>query len=122
MLENCPWRSANVLISLLCLTIILTFAPALADESNSAEVSAHILQAEMALQRDEYLKATIEYRKAAELSDSVELARKATRMGFTYGFNDEALLSAKRWVKLDKESDEARAFFGPTVLSRRRSA
>lgn len=112
MLENCPWRSANVLISLLCLTIILTFAPALADESNSAEVSAHILQAEMALQRDEYLKATIEYRKAAELSDSVELARKATRMGFTYGFNDEALLSAKRWVKLDKESDEARAFLG----------
>lgn len=112
MLENCPWRSANVLISLLCLTIILTFAPVLADESNSAEVSAHILQAEMALQRDEYLKATIEYRKAAELSDSVELARKATRMGFTYGFNDEALLSAKRWVKLDKESDEARAFLG----------
>lgn len=112
MLENCPWRSANALISLLCLTIILTFAPVLADESNSAEVSAHILQAEMALQRDEYLKATIEYRKAAELSDSVELARKATRMGFTYGFNDEALLSAKRWVKLDKESDEARAFLG----------
>jgi tetratricopeptide (TPR) repeat protein len=112
MLENCRWRPANTLISLLTLTITLSFPPALADESASAEASAHILQAEMALQRNEYLKATVAYRKAAELSDSVELARKATRLGFNYGFNDEALLSAKRWVKLDKESDEARAFLG----------
>ena len=112
MLENCRWRPANRLISLLTLTIILSFLPALADESASSVASAHILQAEMALQRNEYLKATIEYRKAAELSDSVELARKATRLGFSYGFNDEALLSARRWVKLDKDSDEARAFLG----------
>jgi tetratricopeptide (TPR) repeat protein len=112
MLENCRWRSANTLISLLTLTIILSYLPALADESPSSEASAHILQAEMALQRDEYLKATVEYRKAAELSDSVEVARKAARLGFTYGFNEEALLSAKRWIKLDKDSDEARAFLG----------
>ena len=112
MLENCRWRPANTLISLFTLTILLSFLPALADESTSSEVSAHILQAEIALQSNEYLKATIEYRKAAELSDSVELARKATRLGFNYGFNDEALLSAKRWVKLDKDSDEARAFLG----------
>jgi tetratricopeptide (TPR) repeat protein len=112
MLENCRWRPANTLISLLTLTITLSFPPALADESASSEASAHILQAEMALQRNEYLKATVEYRKAAELSDSVELARKATRLGFTYGFNEEALLSAKRWIKLDKDSDEARAFLG----------
>ena len=112
MLENCRWRPANTLISLLTLTIILSYLPALADESPSSAASAHILQAEMALQSDEYLKATVEYRKAAELSDSVELARKATRLGFTYGFNEEALLSAKRWIKLDKDSDEARAFLG----------
>ena len=66
----------------------------------------------MALQRKEYLKATIEYRMAAETSGSVELARKATRLGFSYGFNDEALRAAKRWVKLDENSDEARAFLG----------
>ena len=112
MLENCRWRPANTLISLFTLTIFLSFLPALADESTSSEVSAHILQAEIALQGNEYLKATIEYRKAAELSDSVELARKATRLGFNYGFNEEALLSAKRWIKLDKDSDEARAFLG----------
>lgn len=112
MLENSRWRSANALISLLAFTIIPIHEPVLADESASSEVSAHILQAEIALQRSEYLKATVEYRKAAELSESVELARKATRLGFSYGFNDEALLAAKRWVKLDKRSDEARAFLG----------
>jgi len=112
MLENFRRRSANRLISLLAFTIFLSQAPVLADESPSSEASAHILQAEIALQGKEYLKATIEYRKAAELRDSVELARKATRLGFSYGFNDEALLAAKRWVKLDKASDEARAFLG----------
>ena len=112
MLENCRWRSANMLISLLAFTIFLSQEPVLADESASSEASAHVLQAEIALQGKEYLKATIEYRKAAELSDSVELARKATRLGFSYGFNDEALLAAKRWVKLDKASEEARAFLG----------
>ena len=112
MQENCRWRSANALISLLTLIITLSFLPVLADESTPSASSAHILQAEMALQRNEYLKATVEYRKAAELSDNVELARKATRLGFTYGFNEEALLSAKRWIKLDKDSDEARAFLG----------
>ncbi len=112
MLENCRWRSANALISLLALTIVLSPEPVLADESSSSEASAHILQAEIALQRKEYLAATIEYRKASELSESVELARKATRLGFSYGFNDEALIAAKRWIKLDKDSDEARAFLG----------
>ena len=112
MLEISRWRPANTLISLFTLIILLSFLPALADENASSEASARILQAEIALQSNEYLKATIEYRKAAELSDSVELARKATRLGFNYGFNDEALLSAKRWVKLDKDSNEARAFLG----------
>ena len=101
-----------MLILLLAFTIFLSQEPVLADESASSEASAHVLQAEIALQGKEYLKATIEYRKAAELSDSVELARKATRLGFSYGFNDEALLAAKRWVKLDKASEEARAFLG----------
>jgi len=112
MQENARWRPVERLISLLALTTILSFANVYADEEASSEASAHILQAEMALQRKEYLEATIEYRKAAESSDSVEIARKATRLGFSYKFNDEALLAAKRWVKLDPDSDEARAFLG----------
>jgi tetratricopeptide (TPR) repeat protein len=112
MQDKPRWRSAGKLISLLILTTFLSFTTAHGDEDTSSKAGAHILQAEMALQRSEYLKATIEYRKAAELSNSVELARKATRLGFSYRFNDEALLAAKRWVKLDKNSDEARAFLG----------
>lgn len=110
MQDKARWRSAAKLISLLAVTTC--FATVYADEDASSEVSARILQAEMALQRKEYLEAVTEYRKAAELSGSVELARKATRLGFSYGFNDEALLAGKRWVKLDPESDEARAFLG----------
>jgi len=112
MQENARRRSVERLISLLALTTILSFTNANAGEEASSEASARILQAELALQRKEYLKATIEYRKAAESSDSVEIARKATRLGFSYRFNDEALLAAKRWVKLDPDSDEARAFLG----------
>jgi tetratricopeptide (TPR) repeat protein len=103
-------RSAAKLISLLALTTI--FATAYAADDGAAQVGAHILQAELALKRQEYLEAATEYRKAAQQSDSVELARKATRLGFSYRFDDEALLAAKRWVKLDPDSDEARAFLG----------
>jgi len=112
MLELRRWRSAARLVALVALIITLTPAAVYADDAGSAEVNAHIVKAEIALQNDEYLKATTEYRKAAELSQNVELARKATRLGFSYGFNDEALRAAKRWVKLDKDSDEARAFLG----------
>ncbi len=112
MQENCRWQSVIGLILLLTLTNFLIYVPANAEESASSEASAHILQAEIALQRSEYLAAATEYRKAAELSTSVELARKATRLGFSYGFNEEALKAARRWVKLDPDSEEARAFLG----------
>jgi len=110
MQEIARWRSAAKLICLLALTSV--FATTYAAEDDSAEISARILQAEMALQRKEYLEAVTEYRKAAQMSESVDLARKATRLGFSYGFNEEALLAAKRWVKLDPDSDESRAFLG----------
>ena len=110
MQDIARWRSAAKLICLLALTSV--FATTYAAEDDSAEISARILQAEMALQRKEYLEAVTEYRKAAQMSDSVDLARKATRLGFSYGFNEEALLAAKRWVKLDPDSDESRAFLG----------
>ncbi len=99
-------------IALVALATILHSEPLFADDQQSSEASAHILQAERALQRRDYLEAAVEYRKAAEASDSVEVARKATRLGFSYGFNEQALAAAKRWIKLDKESDEARIYLG----------
>ncbi|MBT8087284.1 MAG: tetratricopeptide repeat protein [Gammaproteobacteria bacterium] len=100
------WVSAAALFTLL----FLTYQQALADQSRDSDASAHILQAEMALQRNDYLTATVEYRKAAELSDSPETARKATMVGFAYRFDDETLRAARRWSKLATDSDEARSY------------
>ena len=90
--------------------VALSNASAAADEPDYTDVNAYILQAEMALQRTDYLKAAQEYRKAAELSDNPDIARQATVTGMTFGFNDEALRSAKRWFEVSKKSDEARAY------------
>lgn len=91
------------------LALLILAAPAYgpADEEASSEASAHVLQAEIALQADEYLKAAREYRMAAELSESVDIARQATRIGFDFGFNEEALRSAERWLELEPDSENA---------------
>lgn len=81
--------------------------PVLAKDSEPSDASAHVLQAEIALHAMDYLKAAHEYRLAAELSESVEIARQATRIGASYGFNDDALRSAERWLELEEDSDEA---------------
>lgn len=97
--------------------LILAISPfSRADEDVSDAASEHILQAEIALNADEYLRAAIEYRKAAELSDSAEVSRQATRLAFEFGFNDEALIAAKRWLKLDPDSDEALLHVAQTQL------
>lgn len=106
------WLAAAVLLTLFALTP----PPAIADEAKASDASAHILQAEMALQRRDYLKATVEYRKAAEISSSAETARKATTVAFAYGFDDEALQAAKRWAKLDPGSDEARTYLAQSYF------
>ncbi len=110
MQHSFRWRTAFALGTLIALTMIVE--PALADEQDTTHAEQHQQLAEAALQEREYLKAATAYRKAAEASDSVDVARTATRVGFLYGFNDQALLSAKRWVKLDKDSEEARAYLG----------
>jgi Tfp pilus assembly protein PilF len=94
----------------LCTLIACTSTPAAADEQDNSEVGAYILQAEMALQRSDYLMAAEEYRKAAELSDNPDVARQAALVGMTYGFDREALVAAKRWLKLDRDSNEAHVF------------
>jgi tetratricopeptide (TPR) repeat protein len=106
MHETRRWPAAAALWTLIAITI----TPAWADEADTSEAGAYILQAEMALQRDDYLMAAQEYRKAAELSDDPDVARQAVLVGMAYGFNREALAAAKRWHKLDKSNNEARVF------------
>ena len=98
------------------LAALIAAPPATVAEEESSDASAHVLAAEMALQGKDYRKAATEYRKAAELSSSVEVARTATRVGFAYKFNEEALKSAKRWSKLDPESDEARLYLAQSYF------
>ncbi len=80
------------------------------------ELAGHLLSAEMALQENRYQEAASEYRKAAEISEDPEVAQQATRIGYSYGFNDDALKSAQRWIKLDDESDEALLYVSQLYL------
>ncbi len=89
------------------LLMLLLGATAHADDAAPSGASAHLLAAELALSRDEYLEAARQYQKAAELSNSAEVARQATRVAFGFGFSDEALAAAKRWLELEPDSDEA---------------
>ena len=104
MHQQLRWLSA-----LWAVTALTLFCPiALADDEKArSEAAAHLLQAELALQGSEFLEAVREYRKAAQISESVDIARQATRVGYSFGFNDEALLAAERWLELDEDSDEA---------------
>jgi tetratricopeptide (TPR) repeat protein len=105
MHQQLRWLSG--LWAVTALTLFCSFAFADDEEEARSEAAAHLLQAELALQGSEFLEAVQEYRKAAQISESVDIARQATRVGYSFGFNDEALLAAKRWVELDDDSDEA---------------
>lgn len=95
--------------------VLLTATPhVFADDAE--ELSEHLLQAELALRNSQYQEAAIEYRRAAELSDDPEIAQQATRIAYSYGFNEEALKSAKRWAKLDGEDDEALLYVAQLYL------
>jgi tetratricopeptide (TPR) repeat protein len=102
-------RNRRLLSALWAVTALTLFCPtAFADDEDArSEAAAHLLQAELALQGSDYLEAVREYRKAAQISESVDVARQATRVGYGFGFNEEALLAAKRWLELDEGSDEA---------------
>ncbi len=87
--------------------LLLLSLISVADETQPSDASAHVLRAEIALHRMDYLEAAHEYRLAAETSKSVDIARQATRIAFSYGFYEDGLISAKRWLELEQDSDEA---------------
>jgi len=98
-------HSLNISGRALVAALALTAAPGLhAQETDRAEAGSHLLAAEIAYQADNYLEAVQEYRKAAELSDSVEIAQRATRVAYELGFNEVALGSAERWIELDPDN------------------
>jgi len=80
------------------------------------EAAGYLIDGENALQEGDYLQAAVAYRKAAELSDNVEVAQKATKMALRLGFNEEALLAVNRWLELDENNDEAAVYYAQLQL------
>lgn len=106
-MHDCFRRLAAVLAATALFPLSVLSPAAIGDDTADNDASAHVLQAEIALHAQEYLKAAREYRLAAEQSDSVDIARQATRVASSFGFNEDALIAAKRWLKLAPDSDEA---------------
>ncbi|MEO1204460.1 MAG: tetratricopeptide repeat protein, partial [Pseudomonadota bacterium] len=100
-------RRLPVSLAAPALIILSLCQPVIAADDDGSDASAHVLQAELALHRQDYREASREYRMAAELSESADIARQATRIATSYGFNEDALKSAERWNDLDKDSNEA---------------
>lgn len=104
----------HLLASALLLMLLLPASQnVLADDDNDNGIAAagHLIEGENALQAGEYLKAAEEYRKAAQLSQNIDVARKATHISLRLGFNEEALLSVARWIELDESDEEARVLY-----------
>ena len=99
------------------LTIIITcFLVWASANANNDKASAHIIAAEEALAEQRYKEAATEYRIAAGFSDNASVAATATRVGYSYGFNQDALKSARRWLKLDAESKEGLLYIAQIYL------
>lgn len=103
------YRTLARLLVLGCFGVFVLASPArAADEAGDA--AGHLLAAEAALKDKDYLRVSSEYRKAAANSESPEVARRATLVSFNFGFQDDAVASAERWLELEPDSDQALFF------------
>ncbi len=98
-------RTVRSVTSGFVLAVALAWQPALAQTADP--VDKLVTEAQEALDQQRYKEGVAAYRKAAEISDDVEVAQQAARIAYSYGFNKDALAAAKRWVALDDDSDEA---------------
>lgn len=98
-----------------CLALFTVANTALAADDQD-EIAAHVLAAETALEEHAYQVAATEYQRAAELSDDPEIAKSATRVAYSYGFNEAGLVSAKRWTTLDPDDEEAALYVAQLYL------
>ncbi len=103
--------------SLMLAVLLLAGADQVWANSDPALAAAgHMIEGENALQAGDYLKAATEYRKAAELSDNVDVARNASEIAMRLGFDDQALLSVQRWLELDEANEAAKVYYAQLQL------
>jgi tetratricopeptide (TPR) repeat protein len=72
--------------------------------------NALVQDAEVALQRGEYLEASKTYLHAAQVSQDEEVAEQATRIAYENRQWTLVQASAERWLELNSTSEEARRF------------
>jgi len=90
--------------------------------SLSGEVLYYLLAAEIALQRNRMDVAVEGYSKAAEATNDVRIAERATRIA-VYARNDErALQAAEKWVQLAPDNVEARQVLAALLVRSGRGA
>lgn len=110
-------RAREVLAGLLafaaCALLVL---PAAAQERDRDALNAELERAELALNGNRYREAAEAYVKAARLSDEPEIAQTATRIAYTYGFNELGLDAAERWRRLDADNDESLLYLAQIQL------
>lgn len=68
------------------------------------DASYHLMMAEIAVQRTQYLTAAQAYLDGAELSDDSELAQRATEYAYNYGYDVLAMRAARRWQALEPDN------------------
>lgn len=101
---------------MLVVQLALLAAVPLQAADNEEKASALLQDAEAAIEKRQYKEASEHYREAARISRDPEVAKQATRVSHSYGFNEDALHSAERWVDLDKSSDESLLYLAQLQL------
>lgn len=98
-------------------TACLAGVPArVAADEDPVATGTHLLEAEVAMEAGDYLRAVREYGEAARLSDNVDLAEQATIAAFRYRFNDETRAAAMRWLELEPDADEPQFYLAMSEL------
>ncbi len=108
--------SARSIVKLFVFALVFLAMHSVNADETSERVAETVAAAELALEENDYQRASMLYRRAAEMSDDDEVARQATRIAYSYGFNEEALKAARRWSSLDPENEEALLYVAQLYL------
>ncbi len=85
-------------------------------QREGGNATTRLMIAEIALQRGDYPAAAREYSNAAYLATDKKLAEQATRVAFENRQDNWAVQSARRWLELDPQSDDARRYIAVVAL------
>jgi len=114
------FRNVLILIGLVALGGCATTSPEQPARTSTAkdavDADTHLVLAEIALQRGDFLAAATEYLAATRASPDVTLAEQATKIAFDSDQQTIALDAAHRWLELDPKNVAAHRYLAVTAL------